>query len=144
MATPTPDPWVTLVLGVLSTGSLKYVYDAWRAWRAESPRELRVVGVIDANIATVARARDELIEDNVRLRETLTEERAQRLADEARHATERARWLADQERLRADVARLETQIRVERAEANRRYDSLLDQVNRLGARTDEMKDRRDG
>lgn len=155
MATPTPDPWVTLVLGVLSTGSLKYAYDAFRAWRAEAPKELRLAGIEQANIASVARARDELGEDVTRLREMLADERAQRIADEARHATDRARWLFDQERLRADVARLEAQIRQERSEANvrlqaeqaranERYDALLAQVTKLGVRTDEMKDRRDG
>lgn len=144
MATPTPDPWVTVFLAVLSGGGVKYAYDAFRAWRAEPPKEMRYAGVIDANIATVARARDELGEDVARLREMLAEERSQRIADEARHATERARWLFDQERLRADVARLENQIRTERAEANLRYDALLAQVTRLGARTDEMKDRQDG
>lgn len=145
MSTPTPDPWVAAVLTLLSAGGGKYAWDALRQWRAETPKELRLAGVVDANIATVARARDELAEDNMRLRQTLTEERAQRVADETRHATERARWLFDQERLRADVERLENQIRAERVEANLRYDALLAQVTRLGARTDEMKkDRRDG
>lgn len=144
MATPTPDPWVYLVGAFLSAGGVKYIYDAVRAWRATPPVELRTVGIIDANIAVIARARDELGEDVVRLREMLLEERAQRMADENRHAMERARWLSDQERLRADVARLEKQIQDERREANRRYDALLAQVNRLGARTTEMEDRRDG
>jgi gamma-glutamyl:cysteine ligase YbdK (ATP-grasp superfamily) len=91
---------------------------------------------VDANIATVIRARDELEEDNKRLRQTLSEERKQRSEDEARHATDRARWLFDQERYRADIARLEAQIRVERDDAAARYDALLETVHKLRLRAD--------
>lgn len=124
MPGPTPDPWVAAFIALISGGGVKYAYDALKDWRNAPPRELRSVGVVDANIATIARARDELIEDNARLRTEITEM-------EARHATERARWLFDQERLRADVNRLEAQIRAERDAAAARYDALLEQVQHL-------------
>lgn len=133
-----PDAWVTLLIAVLSGGGMKYLYDAWAAWRASPPREIRLSSVTDANIATVARARDELSEDVTRLREMLADERAARVADDMRHSAERARWLLDQERLRTDVARLEDQIRAERISAVKHYDALLAQVVHLGTRTDEM------
>jgi hypothetical protein len=89
---------------------------------------------VDANIATVARARDELEEDNIRLRMILGEERKQRTEVERLHTEERARWLTDQRRLRADVNRLEMRLRSEQADAAARYDALLEQVHRLRLR----------
>lgn len=126
----TPDPWVAAFVALLSGGGAKWAYDALKDWRSAPPRELRSVSVIDANIATIARARDELIEDNARLRTEITEM-------ESRHATERARWLFDQERLRADVQRLEEQIRTQRDAAAARYDALLVQVQHLRSRANE-------
>lgn len=133
-ALSTPDPWVTIVSLLLGGGGLKYAYDAFRDWQRRPPRELRQVGIVDANIATVVRARDELEEDNARLRQTLDEERKQRAEDESRHAVDRARWLFDQERYRADIARLEAQIRTERDDAAARYDALLETVHNLQLR----------
>lgn len=131
-----PDPWVSVVTLLLGGGGLKYAYDAFKDWRNRPPRELRAVGIVDANIATVVRARDELEEDNKRLRQTLNEERKQRAEDESRHAVERMRWLADQDRYRADITRLEAQIRTERDDAAARYDALLETVHRLRLRAD--------
>lgn len=128
------DPWVAAVLALLSGGGAKFVYDNVRQWRNGPPRAARMQLVVDANIATVARARDELEEDNLRLRIQLSEERAQRVEVERLHSEERARWLFDQERLRADVARLEARLRTEQAEAAARYDALLEQVHQLRLR----------
>lgn len=125
------DPWVTAFLLLLSGGGAKFVFDAVRAWRNAPPRAARDAQAVDANIATVARARDELEADNARLREVIVEERRQRAEDESRHAIERARWMFDQDRLRADVERLEAQIRAERDAAAARYDELLAQVHNL-------------
>lgn len=122
------NPWAAVVVAILGAGGGKYVWDAIRGMRDTPPRGLRVA---NSSISTVVRARDELEEDNVRLRATLAEERAA-------HAAERDRWLADQARLRADIASLEQQIRDERARyakdaaaADARYEALLVQVQHL-------------
>ena len=123
--------WVYMIMGLLSTGSGKFIWDTYKDWRNQPSKAMRESTDIDASIVTVARARDELEADNVRLRQELIDQ-------ESRHSRERDRWLADQERLRADVARLEAQIRTERQEANDRYDALLQQIQRLGTMTDEV------
>ena len=131
------DPWyIAIVATILTAGGGKYVWEAVKAFRGGPPRASRRLTAVDANIATVARARDELEQDNARLREILMEERKQRAEDEIRHAGERARWLADQERLRADVNRLEERLRLERTESAARYDGLLEQVHQLRLRAD--------
>lgn len=135
MAT-TDEPALLMIIGLLGGGGGKLLFDFYKAYKEGPPKALWAVTLADANIASVAKARDELIEDNMRLR-------AERIEQDARHAAERAQWLADQNRLRADVQRLEEQIRTERAEANLRYDALLRQIQVLGLRTDEMKERHD-
>lgn len=132
--TLTPDPWVAGVLALLTGGGAKFIYDTFRQWRNAPPRAARNQIVVDANIATVARARDELEEDNTRLRVMLMESNAQRAEMERLHSEERARWLFDQQRLRADVDRLEERLRIERSEAAARYDELLRQVHQLRLR----------
>lgn len=119
------DPWVTL-FGIFSTGGgLKLAYDSYRSWKTDAPRELRSA---DASIATVSRARDQLEDDNNRIR-------AERDEDRIRFAAERAEWMAERLALRSDIARLETQIRMEREQAAARYDSLLEHVHSLQRRT---------
>jgi len=130
---PSGQPWwVYMIMGLLSTGSGKFVWDTYKDWRAQPSKAVRESTDIDASIVTVARAKDELEADNARLRQELIDQ-------DARHSRERERWLADQERLRADVARLEAQIRTERLEANQRYDALLQQVERLGHMTEDIR-----
>ena len=142
MASP-PDPWyIGIFATILTAGGGKYAWEAIKAARNGPPRVSRQQREVDANIATVARARDELSEDNARLRATLAEERKQRTEDEARHAVERMRWLADQDRLRADVARLEAQIRSERDDAAARYDALLSTVHQLQLRANTQEEPR--
>jgi chromosome segregation ATPase len=132
-ATPGQPWWVYMIMGLLSTGSGKFIWDTYKDWRSQPSKVMRESTDIDASIVTVARARDELEADNVRLRQELIE-------SEERHSRERERWLGDQERLRADVARLEAQIRAERQEANDRYDALLKQIQRLGHKAAEVSE----
>lgn len=119
------DPWVTL-FGIFSTGGgIKLAFDAYKQWKSQVPRELRTV---DASIATVARARDQLEDDNARLR-------TERDDDRIRFAAERAEWAAERLALRNDIARLEQQVRMEREQAAARYDALLEHVHSLQRRT---------
>jgi hypothetical protein len=124
-AAPGQPWWVYLIITLLSGGSGKFIWDTYKDWRAQPSKVVRESTDIDASIVTVARARDELEADNARLRQELIDQ-------DARHSRERERWLGDQERLRADVSRLEAQIRAERQEANERYDALLKQIQSLG------------
>lgn len=153
MAPANEDAYLTIFVTALVAGGGKFFWDLVKGWKSPEPKQpkaLVAVSVADANLESVAKARDELIEDNMRLR-------SERIEQDARHAEERKRWLFDQERLRADItilegrlrserddadrrsARLEKQIRDERVAANRRYDALLNQVNRLGTRTNELE-----
>src|SRR5690349_11923169 len=120
MPSSTPDPWVALAAALMTGGGLKYGYETWKDWKNQPPREMTQNTFVDASIATIARARDELAEDNARLRAMLSEERAQFNA-------ERVRYLAD-------IDRLEAQIRAERDDFALRYQSLLDRVRALKER----------
>lgn len=123
-------------LALLTAGGGKYAWDAWREYRqrraARPTADQRIREDIDANILTVARARDELAEDNGRLRETLREERAQHAStlreEREQHDRERQSWWGEREQLREEITLLETQLRAERDEHNRRYDALLEQL----------------
>jgi len=122
---PQIEPWIALFSIFSAGGGLKLAYDGMSAWRNRIPKEMRRV---DASVATVARARDELEADNDRIRVILTEERL-------RFAAERAEWTNERTRLYADIARLEAQIRLERDQAAARYNSLLEHVHSLQRRT---------
>ncbi len=124
MSVPTPNPWVAIFGALLSGGTAKYVFDFWQSIRSGPSKPLKAQRTVDASIATVARARDELEEDNARLRVQMAEQ-------ETRHGEERDRWLTDQNRLRGDIERLEKQIVRERYQAAARYDALLTQVQEL-------------
>lgn len=128
MIVPTGDNiWFWLISVILTTGTGKVIWDSVKDWRNRLTKEQRQVATIDASIVTVAKARDELGEDNARLRAILAEERQ-------RHDTERARWDAERVSLRQEIALLETQIRRERDEAERRYNDLLNRLADLSAR----------
>jgi len=142
MALPEPDPLISTVIALLSGGTAKFIYDAIKQWRGAPPRGIRTQAVVDANIATVSRARDELEADLVTVRALLADERKARADDEARHAIERSRWLFDQERLRADVDRLEKRLQEERLAAAARYDALLEQVHQLRLRANTQEEPR--
>lgn len=98
---------IASVIGLLGAAA-KYVLDWYRddrRTRGKRPTsDERHRQSIDANILTVAKARDELAEDNASLRATLREER------EA-HAADRAASLAEREHLRAQIAALEARLR---------------------------------
>jgi hypothetical protein len=119
-----PNPWITVAVAAMGAGGVKYLYELVRGLVNRPPGALRKQGLVDANIASVALARDELVEDNVRLRQEIREQ-------DIRHKEERARWLEDQKRLREDIARLEAQIIRERDDAATRYNHLLVQVQSL-------------
>jgi hypothetical protein len=123
----TNNVWIYLIALVLGGGGVKSVLDFIKEWRSRPSQEERHVSTVDASIITVARARDELADDNDRLRTTLSEERA-------RFDQERARWDAEKELFRKEIAELQAQIRKERAEAERRYDALLERLAELSAR----------
>lgn len=141
------DATVTAVITLLTAGGGKFAWDAVKAYKKGPPR---AIVIADANLDAIVRARDEVVEDNLRLRQ-------ERVEQDERHAAERSRWVSDQDRLRADIARLEQQLRDERAAsdlrskelertireereaANQRYDALLKQVQQMGHRTDDME-----
>jgi len=124
---PSGQPaWVYVILFLLSSGSAKFIYDTYKDWRSQPSRAVRESTDIDASIITVARARDELAEDNARLRQELVDQ-------DDRHSRERNRWLADQERFRAQIRELEGQIRIEQ----KRYADLLLTVQALGRQVDQ-------
>jgi hypothetical protein len=105
----TPERFATLASTIALLGAgVKYLIDWYRDDRRNRGKrptsEQRHRQDIDANILTVAKARDELSEDNAALRATLREER------EA-HAADRAASLAEREQLRAQIAALETRLR---------------------------------
>lgn len=100
-----PEVWSQLAGGSLLLGLLKYVVDAMNARRKNrrSPVQVRQADV-DANILTVAKARDELAEDNDRLRAEIRD-----LIE--RHAADRREWERREAALKAEVDRLETRLR---------------------------------
>jgi hypothetical protein len=127
---------VTVFTTLVGAGGLGYGYNIVRAYVGRAPRGVRATRVVDASIVTVARARDELEEDNARIRATLAEERANWIRERERFERERDAWETDRARFRAEIAALEARIVEERAAAATRYDALLTQVQHLRQRTD--------
>ena len=131
------ETWVTLLLAFLGGSGLKSVVDLGRSWAASRGRrtpEEKEAARVDASILSVARARDELEEDNARLREALADERAQNSALRQQHRDDRQGWIAQEAVYRREIAELEARIRNERDEAARRYDQLLEQLSALRLR----------
>ena len=131
------EAWVTLLLAFLGGSGLKSVVDLGRSWAAARGRrtpEEKEAARVDASILSVARARDELEEDNSRLRELLTEERAQNTTLRQHHLADRQSWFAQEAVYRREIAELELRIRSERDEAARRYDELLEQISAVRQR----------
>lgn len=102
---------VTSVLtALIAAGLLAYIKDAVHAYRerraAATPeaREALHVATADQSLLVVARARDELEEDNRRLRVTLSEERS-------RHDAERASWASEKREMRREIDALEAKLR---------------------------------
>lgn len=113
----------TVITALIGAGVLTYVRDAVRAIRARrtaatpEAREALHVATADQSLLVVAKARDELVEDNTRLRVTIAEERT-------RHAEDRAQWAREKAHLRAEIDSLEAKLR-----------GLLDEVTALRTRT---------
>ncbi len=99
------------LLGLLLTAGLGgFLWGQVKAWgvrrraRTEDTAERRHMTEIDGSLLTVVRARDELEDDNRRLREQLSEERRWRAEDQQRHERER-------DAMRAEMDRLEERLR---------------------------------
>jgi len=132
----TSTTFVTIFTTLVGAGGLGYGYNIIKAYAGRPTRGVRQQRVVDASIVTVARARDELEEDNLRIRATLAEERKNWASERERFERDRAAWDTDRARFRAEIAALEQRIVEERAAAATRYDALLTQVQHLRARTD--------
>ena len=106
----TPAEWSAILIALISAGLLKYAVDfaKWLRHRrvANSPEGQQVssIATVDASLAVVARARDELEADNERIRRQLTEQ-------DARYATELARRDAREAALQEEIIRLESKVR---------------------------------
>lgn len=113
----------SIITALIAAGILTYVRDAYRAFRARriaatpAAREALHVATADQSLLVVAKARDELVEDNTRLRVMLAEERTRSAEDRARAEREKAL-------MRAEIDSLEAKLR-----------GLLDEVTALRTRT---------
>lgn len=132
MSATTPSPWVAVFLAIISGGGLKYLYDSLKDWRNATPVEIRKQSVVDASIVTVSRARDELEDDNARIRKERDE-------NAARFDSDRKAWDAERAQYRAEIDALRDQLLKEREESTRRYDRLLDRLADLSARHSEKE-----
>lgn len=112
-----------IVVAALGAGLLSYLRDAFKVWRNRSKaatpagRDAIYVETADKSLLVVAKARDELGEDNARLRLSIVEERS-------RHAEDRAQWATEKRELRAEIDSLESKLR-----------ALLNEVSALRTRT---------
>ncbi|WP_394620961.1 hypothetical protein JNUCC0626_18260 [Lentzea sp. JNUCC 0626] len=98
---------VPILVAVISAGVLRDVvrwFGARRKARSPEGKQAASLITVDQSIAVVARARDELMEDNVRLREQLAE-------TDARHAAERVQWAEEKASMRAEITGLERRLR---------------------------------
>ena len=100
----------SIITALIAAGLLSYIKDAIRAYRARriaatpEARDALHVATADQSLLVVAKARDELEEDNRRLRVTLGEERA-------RHDVERNEWYSEKRQMRAEIDELEAKLR---------------------------------
>jgi hypothetical protein len=100
----------TVLVALIGAGVLRYL-EAVVRWfvrrrAAATPAGQRAAALTEADqtVTVVAHARDELAEDNRRLREQIVEERA-------RHAEDRAQWTAEKAAMRGEIDALETKAR---------------------------------
>lgn len=132
MAGSNSTPWlVGAIVALMGGGGWTFIN---ALFQARKPKPVTVGGAsahdgqgvgqqVDASILAIARARDELEDENARLRRV--------------HAEEQAAWNAERVRLREEIARLHTEIERVRAEADQRYAALLRRVESLQRRTDQ-------
>ena len=126
-----PEAWVTIIVALLTGGSLKFLHDTYKDIRDRPGKAVREVSMVGLSIDTVVRARDELEEDNKRIRITLAEERKQWNEERARYEADRIAWRTERANLLAEIHDLEHRIRVEQARASKEYDDLLRQIHEL-------------
>ena len=130
----TPAEWSAILIALIGAGLLKYAVDffKWLKTRQEqkAPEAQRVqsIATVDASLAVVARARDELEADNVRLRSQLAE-------TDARHAAEMARRDLREKAMREEITVLENKLRallaeVEKLKDRHLYDDLAERQHR--------------
>lgn len=113
-ATPGAPWWVTVILALVGAGLLGYAEKAlkflWARSRQSAPerREQRqvhaAVASYDASLLAVTKSRDQLLEDNERLRE-------ERREQDARHALDRAEWAKERAELRHEIEAMEARLR---------------------------------
>ncbi len=117
----TPAEWSAILIALITAGLLKYVVDfiKWLRDRHQqrSPEAQRAqsIATVEASLAVVARARDELEADNVRLR-------SQRSETDARHAAEMARRDLREKAMREEITVLESKLRALLAEVEKLKD----------------------
>lgn len=108
-------PWWLTLLGILVTGGLfsyardliKFLAQRRRQSAPERKEQQKIhdaVAQADASLLVVAKSRDELLEDNQRLRE-------ERREQDSRHAAERAEWAAERAALKRDIEAMENRLR---------------------------------
>lgn len=100
----------TVLVALIGAGVLRYL-EAVVRWfirrrTAATPAGQRAAVLVEADqtVTVVAHARDELAEDNRRLREQIVEERT-------RHSEDRAQWAAEKATMRGEIDALETRAR---------------------------------
>jgi vacuolar-type H+-ATPase subunit I/STV1 len=104
------SPVTEILVALIAAGLLSYVKDAVKAFRARHQartpegRDALHVTAADQSLVVVVKARDELEEDNRRLRETLTEDRM-------RYSEDRSRWDAEKRQMRDEIDSLEAKLR---------------------------------
>lgn len=91
-----PDLAGAGVIGAALAGGVAWLRERWRARQPAA--------IEQANLAVVARARDELAEDNARLRAELAEERAH-------HALARREWRDEKTAMGIEIDVLEEKVR---------------------------------
>jgi hypothetical protein len=107
--------WVPVLVALITTGGLVgYIRDALKYLarrRQQSDPERKqqeaihtAVAQADASLLVVAKSRDELLEDNQRLRE-------ERREQDSRHAAERAEWAKERAELKRDIEAMENRLR---------------------------------
>lgn len=114
--------WLPQLLAILLSGAvIKLIADAIKALRekhkrtqpqaVERQRVHDAVAAADESIIVVAKARDELAEDNARLREQIVADRQRYDRDRDDWRFQQAAYEAEKKAMRAEVASVETQLR---------------------------------
>lgn len=117
----TPAEWTAILVALIAAGLLKYVMDfvKWLRSRHEASKPDAVrsstIATVDQSLAVVARARDELEADNLRLRRERDEQ-------DARHDADRARWELRDKARREEIEVLERKLRALLAEVEKLKD----------------------